>query len=357
MAKWGDFHHVTGAGWSLFWRIQDLGSGLEIWWADFATLRVLWRGTQPMAIVPYHHPVFFPTKGDSTFKDGLNPQSEGAAFTPLKVDAPDLALPHKSPWEAALDTEAVDVRVEAATPFTPETLSVSAKFQCGWYQYLQRWEFTADGVIEPNIAMGGGLNPYGPEVSHVHHMYFRIDLDIDGFSSDVFEVFSHDSFQHPTGDRWTTQKSQGKHLVDVGHAGKFRVRDLVSESAPAVPRGYEIEIPQSAHPDTHGTADCWAAVYRGDGTQQGEDAGSDANCTDAALDAYATGPLDTKKGSDVVLWVVVRHHHEARNDAEEKTHLPYHYAHFAIIPRGFAQLPAPRDGGPPHRPDDHPHDG
>lgn len=340
MASWGDFHHVSGAGWSVYWRIQDLGSGLEVWWADFGGKRVLWRGTQPLAIVPYHHPVTFPTAGDSTFKDGLNPQSEGAAFTPLTVGAPNVALPHGDPWEAKADTEVVDVQVEGATPFTPAVLCISAKFQCGWYQYLHRWEFTSDGVIEPNIAMGGGLNPYAPDASHVHHMYFRIDLDIDGFSSDVFEVFSHDSFQHPTGDHWTTQTVQGKHVVDIGRSRKFRIRDLVSESSPNVPRGYEIEIPQSSPPDTHGTADCWATLYRGDGSQQGEEVGADPNCTDAALDDYATGALDTKKGSDIVLWVVVRHHHEARDKAEEKTHLPYHYAHFSISPRGFAVLPA-----------------
>ena len=55
------------------------------------------------------------------------------------------------------------VEVEPASPFKPETLAISAKFQCGWYQYLHRWEFSSDGVIEPNIAMGGALNPYAPD--------------------------------------------------------------------------------------------------------------------------------------------------------------------------------------------------
>ena len=227
MANWGDFHNVTGAGWSAFWRISKAdGSGLELWWADFKGKRVLWRGTQPLAIVPYHHPVAFPTKGDSTFKDGLNPQSDGASFLALKFQAPDSNLGHTSPWNAAKDTEAVFVEVEPASPFKPETLAISAKFQCGWYQYLHRWEFSSDGVIEPNIAMGGALNPYAPDASHVHHMYFRIDLDIDGFQSDLFEVFEHQSFQHPSGDVWTTQANQGKFLADPKSSRKFRVRDL-----------------------------------------------------------------------------------------------------------------------------------
>ena len=129
MANWGDFHNVTGAGWSAFWRISKAdGSGLELWWADFKGKRVLWRGTQPLAIVPYHHPVAFPTKGDSTFKDGLNPQSDGASFLALKFQVPDSNLGHTSPWNAAKDTEAVFVEVEPASPFKPETLAISAKF-------------------------------------------------------------------------------------------------------------------------------------------------------------------------------------------------------------------------------------
>ena len=36
MANFGDLHQVTGAGWSVYWRINQLdGSGLEIWFADF----------------------------------------------------------------------------------------------------------------------------------------------------------------------------------------------------------------------------------------------------------------------------------------------------------------------------------
>src|SRR5688572_3375113 len=58
MANFGDYHLVSGAGWSVYWRISQLhGSGLEIWFADFQGRRVMWRGSQPFAIVPYHRPI------------------------------------------------------------------------------------------------------------------------------------------------------------------------------------------------------------------------------------------------------------------------------------------------------------
>jgi hypothetical protein len=89
MAPFGDFHHESGAGWSVYWRIsKQKGSGLEIWWADFHGRRVMWRGTQPFAIVPYHRPVVEPPPPEHTYKDGLNPQCGGADFRALRHTAP-----------------------------------------------------------------------------------------------------------------------------------------------------------------------------------------------------------------------------------------------------------------------------
>ena len=340
MASWGDFHKVAGAGWSVFWRLTDEGGGMQVWWADFAGRRVMWKGSQPFAIVPYHFPLppgAQPGPPDSTFKDGLGAQCEGAAFTPLKMGAPNANVQNQPQWKATVDTEAVSVRVEPGGNFGPDELVIEAKFMCGWYQYVQRWTFDSYGQIVADLGMGGAVNPGAPDAAHVHHMYFRVDLDIDGFSSDAFEVFKHSSFDDTAGgDAWSNPKSkQGKFKLDPPTARKFRVRDLTS-ALPNVKstRGYEIEIPALAGTDAHSTADIWATVYRGDNVEQG----ADVSCVDSQLDAYATGPLDTKRGSDIVCWVVVRHHHEPRHEAEEQTFLPYHYEGFHIVPRAFATI-------------------
>ena len=70
-------------------------------------------------------------------------------------------------------------------------------------------------------------------------------------------------------------------------------------------------------------------------------------------DGIASGPLDTTTGSDIVAWVVVRHHHESRFDAEEATFLPYHYEGFHLTPRAFARLrPDDRQTNPERPPRD-----
>jgi hypothetical protein len=115
---------------------------------------------------------------------------------------------------------------------------------------------------------------------------------------------------------------------------KFRVRDLKSASDKGELRGFEVELPQLSSPDERGTGDLWVTVYRGDSVEQGAEVGM--KCDDRELEElYAVGPLDTTNGSDIVLWVAIRHHHEARHLAEEAEYLPYHYEGFSIMPRGF----------------------
>ena len=334
MATFGDFHHETGAGWSVYWRIPVFsGGGLEIWWADFQGHRVMWRGSQPFAIVPYHG-------GSPTFKDGVDPRCGGAPFTTLRHGAPNSMEPWKNPgpYIAGADTDAVVVTTTPAGDFDPATLVITAKFQCGWYQYVHRWEFTGDGDIHPAIAMGGHLNPYTPGVAHVHSMYFRIDLDIDGqYPHDVCEEFDHNDFS-AGGDKWTALSVQGRQLHDISRARKWRVRSTTSRNNLKQFRAYQIELPRMAGPDKYSTGDVWATIYRGDGFQFGENVG--AACTDEELTtSYAVGPLHpVTTGDDIVLWVVVRHHHEPRNLGEEADHLPYHYEDFSIVPQSFTDV-------------------
>jgi len=335
MANFGDLHHVSGAGWSVYWRISALeGSGLEVWFADFLGRRVMWRGSQPFAIVPYHRPVAGdPDPPHYTYKDGMGPQWGGVAFTALRKDAPNLWA--DASWQAAIDTQAVEVDVEPASNFGPAHLRISAKFQCGWYQYVHSWEFDGDGNIHPRVAMGGQLNPYDSSKAHTHHMYFRVDLDIDGFSRDLFEEFEHAAYNDPGGDVWKVVNTQGKRLAAPDKARKWRVRDALSKSALGAFRGYEIEVPQLAGRDDYSTGDIWVTVYRGDSVQQGGDVGVTAPTDEVLEKVYANGALDTANGTDIVFWVAIHAHHEPRDRSEEAVFLPYHYAEFSITPRGF----------------------
>jgi Cu2+-containing amine oxidase len=335
---WGNYHNVTGAGWSVYWRIpQFSGGGLEVWWADFRGHRVMWRGSSPFAIVPYHRPVSEPPAPDFCYKDGFDTHGGGAAFTALNSAAFNNVTSF-----AADDTDAISVKVEAEDGFNPARLTIAAKFQCGWYQYVHSWEFNGDGAIHPSVAMAGHLNPFARSTPHVHHLYFRVDLDIDGqFPHDVVEQFDHNSLDDVpiSGDAMTPINAQGKLLANPVTSRKWLVRNTVSKSAAGF-KGYDIEIPQMTGRDQYSTGDLWVTVYRGDGVQQGEGVATEADkLSDIALEsAYAVGALDLVNGNDIVLWAVVRSHHQPRPDGEEVEYLPFHYEEFAITPRSFELL-------------------
>ena len=44
---------------------------------------------------------------------------------------------------------------------------------------------------------------------------------------------------------------------------------------------------------------------------------------------------NTANGNDIVVWVVIRAHHEPRNQGEELVILPYHFHELSISPRNF----------------------
>ena len=96
--------------------------------------------------------------------------------------------------------------------------------------------------------------------------------------------------------------------------------------------------------DAHSTGDIWATVYRGNHVEQGETVGA-ADCGDKELEQIASGPFNTTSGSDIVAWVVVRHHREPRFATEERFFLPYHYEGFHIVPQSF-ELLRPSDRRP-----------
>src|SRR5437764_2055464 len=77
---------VSHADWTLSWSIPTgWGGGLVISKARFRDEMVLFKGTQPFVLVPYHG-------GSPTFKDGLNHQ--GAPYSPV---LPTSANDHQGP--------------------------------------------------------------------------------------------------------------------------------------------------------------------------------------------------------------------------------------------------------------------
>lgn len=321
---------VSFADWDLTWSIPTgWGGGLVISKARFRGDMVLYRGTAPFVLVPYHG-------GYPIFKDGINHQ--GAPFTPVLPTSANafqgLGTPpanNDSQWDPVTNPKgAVVVEKEPATLIEPAHIVIWAKFQCVNYQYVHRWEFRADGSIEAGVGLGGVLwttNP--PQANHIHNFYFRLDFDVAGAGNNAVQEFGHPN-NILGSDGWTALAMEGRRTAVPTHATKWRVVNRAPKPNGKV-RSYEILMSSDMAPDhVSSSGDLWVLAY--DPSQDGHAVGRD----DSVLHtSYLHAPGTVVDGADVVVWCCLRHHHEARPEGEESITLPYEFLSFHIEPRDF----------------------
>ena len=320
---------VSFADWSVSWSVPTgWGAGLVISKASFRNQSVLFKGTAPFVIVPYHG-------GSPVFKDGL--QNQGAPFTPvLPTSANDSQGPGTPPasndnqWDPnANPGGAVVIEKAGPTPLDPATLTIWAKFQCANYQYVHRWQFRADGSIEASVGLGGHLwTTVAARSDHVHNFYFRLDFDMVGAANNAVHEFAHPN-NNPSSDGWTPLVTEGKRTANPARATKWRVVNKAPKPNGML-RSYEITPGSDMGPDgVYSTGDLWVLAY--DGSQDGAAVGTN----DSVLDSGYLHPGAVVDGVDVVVWVCVRHHHQTRQNGEETITLPYEFVSFHMEPRDF----------------------
>lgn len=66
-----------------------------------------------------------------------------------------------------------------------DRMILTTQLSAGWYRYLIEWTFHADGRIEPRFGYGAVNNTCVANCTHRHHVYWRLDFDIDGAANDA----------------------------------------------------------------------------------------------------------------------------------------------------------------------------
>ena len=318
MAAFGDFHLVNGAGWSVYWRIRELeGSGLEVWFADFHGRRVLWRGSQPFAIVPYHRPVLEPKGPEHTYKDGTARSAASGVHGPPALGAQQPGALEESRFQRRRGhrrrgrRRRAGLRLRAGPPGHLRPSSSAAGISTS---IAGRSTATATSIrgspwgSAQSVWQGEGARP--PHVLPARSGSRRFPE------------------RRGRGFRARRLRGSGRRRVEADHqAGQASGRSVPSPQV-AGPRRHEQErsgpaprLPDRAatdgQPDKYSTGDLWVTVYLGRRHSTGRGRGVD--CTDSVLETvYANGPLDTVNGNDVVLWAV-RAHHEPRHEGESST--------------------------------------
>ena len=238
----------------------------------------------------------------------------------------------------------------------------------GWYEYVTRYTFGADGTISPDLGATGDLSPVdwtsaaekGAAVgkgdsehaaSHAHNAVWRIHWALgDG----PLAVEQYDA--SPTGrDGKQAPLVEGR-LYPVERATTadrasrrwWRVVNPGNRNADGHPVSYEIDLGASdsfefAEDQAHGSRRGYDVAFTNFDDCEVFATGNDEPCGDGVPDYVAA---DRAPLTDVVSWVAVGFHHVPRD--EDQSPMELHWQGFRLVPRDLTatrfDVPAERKG-------------
>lgn len=311
---------LSGANWILCWR-QAAEQGLVIQHACFQRQPVLFEASQPFVIVPYHNRA-------AQFKDGLSAKCGGVPYVQI------------TPTVAVVGADDDNPGYPASSGFPAQAgyskLELAATYDTFNYRYRQRWIFHGTGDIDAMFGFGGFLLPDLYNVSHVHSPYWRLDFDLDDYTQNYIEEFSHPDVMTP--DSRTPVILDGPHAGVPNNFYKWTVRSD-TPNAQGKLHSWDIE-PITNQLTENTTADFWGLAYNFP-QEAGAEVGT-FDCTDYEIsNVYTKG--NNISPTDIVVWATASGHHEPRDTGEEgggqlanRKQMPGHdWVGIHISPRNF----------------------
>lgn len=282
-------------------RTYGKGSGVELRQVRYRGRLVLWRAHVPILNVLYDDGV--------SYRDWQNQE------TPFQAVGSDPVGPGwrlcTQPPATILESGTDDGAFQGvALHYEDGELRIVSEMQAGWYRYVSEWRLRDDGVIKPRFGFAGTRDPRTC-MRHQHHVYWRLDFDIDGAGADVVEQRGLLFPQLPV---WTPVVRETKRTRSP-FARSWRVRDK------STGRGYRI-VPGIADgtADAYGVADLWLLRYRATELDDGVSiVYGQAADTQARLDQYLTG--ESIDGTDLVVWYAGHFLHDEHHPAPHQGHV------------------------------------
>ncbi|MEV4740621.1 hypothetical protein [Streptomyces sp. NPDC049555] len=166
-------------------------------------------------------------------------------------------------------------------------LSVESYHTIGAYRLTHRWVFWENGVVMPRLYSAGLQCPF----DHRHHVYWRLDFDIDGAARDLLLEYNTYTPDEGWGPGWHPFRTETSRVKNTGSRRSWAVLDLDSG------RGYHL-LPGAADgtADAFSTADLWLLRYRAAEDRYGRQ----GSAADDGLAAYVSG--ESTDGQDIVVW-------------------------------------------------------
>ena len=185
------------------------------------------------------------------------------------------------------------------------SLRLTSQCEAGWYRYIPVWEFFADGTIQARF-VATSIDHSCVAYTHIHHAYFRLDLDLNGNAGNsVDEVLCDGSTARVTTER---------NFIDSSPArSKWRVTAASSPFAVEISRnlgdgGAGDPLPV---PDDFPVADGWVLAY-----DQNEIVDYPDTSTACAANVNSWDNNQSVDGADIVMWVRAAALHQGEPEGE-----------------------------------------
>jgi hypothetical protein len=268
------------------------GSGIEILNVNYRGKRVLTQGHAPILNVQYDGNFCGPFR-DWQWQEGM--------FVATGTDqAPGIRSCTTKP-ETILENNTDTGNFRGVGVFIENgSLLLLSEMQAGWYRYITRWEFAADGTISPRFGFGGVTNSCVC-AAHNHHVYWRLDFDIGGTSNTIWENFLR-GFRNPI------LTEARRHRGIDGPRKMYIMNSSTGEIYVLTPG------PDDNVADTYSRGDTWFLARKSNELDDGHD--STGSNTEADLDQFLTN--ESVKATDIVIWYAGHFLHE---DGHEAIHI------------------------------------
>lgn len=270
------------------------GSGIELQYVNYKGKRVLRRANVPILNVKYDNDACGPYR-DWQYQESMI-EAIGVDIAPGFRLCPTAA-------KTVLDTGndngnflGVGVYVEGQ-----EVVLVS-EMEAGWYRYISQWRLHRNGTIKPRFGFGAVHNSCVCNLHH-HHVYWRLNMDVNGATKNVVEEYNQPSISGSS--NWHVLKYELKRARNPSLNRKWRIQN--SQTG----KGYMIVPgPNDGISDDFGKGDIWFLRNRGSQFDDGVEAIGPPY--EAQIDGFVNHELI--KNKDVVIWYGAHFTHNTRHD-------------------------------------------
>lgn len=277
------------------------GSGVELRMVHYRGKLVLWKAHVPILNVLYDD--------GTSYRDWQNQETpfQATGTDPVGPGWRVCSSPPATILEAGDDTGNFQ---GVALWYDDGELRIVSELQAAWYRYISDWRLRDDGVIKPRFGFAGTRNPRTC-LRHQHHVYWRLDFDIEGAGRDVVEQRGLVFPNRPPWRPIVRETSRKRSFLARG----WRVRDKTTG------RGYRI-VPGVADgtADAYGVSDMWFLRYHGDELDDGVSIVTAPPAqTQIQLGQYLDG--ESIDGTDVVVWYAGHFVHDEVAPAPHTGHI------------------------------------